>query len=359
MKGCQASRERYGVRLGMAVLIVGGISLLFGRALASEISHSDYYDYSMKSFFIEKISLEADSLRIQAGSLDPKITNFEFTINGQPAPGGIVRLPQTIEPKRYDFHALIKPAGGGPEEEVDFSLYPTQLYAQGGRMKEPSYIIIHRSTVATHRPVYVYHAPAFSAADLAFARETWGGLRTAPMSDIALAQAIERDIILRLEPHRGIPSDVMNTSSPRVQFERAMSGRDRVWCGNLAAIFRFACASLGLDVRVIHTGAEYLPAGRHVKFLSLESHGTVEVFSRETKTWFWIDPTGYVLEATIDGAPLTLLQIVEGLGTPLEDRIMIATFDAKKNERVELPLAQSPAAAFMKNYFRPSVRLKY
>ena len=50
---------------------------------------------------------------------------------------------------------------------------------------------------------------------------------------------------------------------------------------------------------------------------------------------------------------LTLLQIVEGLGTPLEDKIMIATFDAKKNERVELPLVQSPAAVFMKNYFRP------
>jgi hypothetical protein len=343
----------------MAVLIVGGICLLLGRGLASEISHSDYYDYSMKSFYIEKISLEADSLRIRAVSLDPRVTKFEFRINGQPAPAGVVQLPRTIEPKRYDFHALIKPAGGGPEEAVDFTLYPAILYAQGGRMKEPSYIIIHRSTVAAHRPIYVYRSPAFSAADLAFARETWGGLRTAAMTDIALAQAIERDIILRLEPHRGIPSDAMNTSSARVQFERALGGRDRVWCGNLAAIFQYACVSLGLETRVIHTGAEYLPAGRHAKFLSLESHGTVEVYSRETQTWVWIDPTGYVLEATVDGAPLTLLQIVEAMGTPLEARIKVETFDAKKSERAEFPLAQSTAAAFMKNYFRPSVRLKY
>jgi len=107
MKDCKASRKRHGVRRGMAVLMVGGISLLLGRGLASEISHSDYYDYAMKSFYIEKISLEADSLRIQARSLDPKVTKFEFTINGQPAPDGIVQLPRTIEPRRYDFHASI------------------------------------------------------------------------------------------------------------------------------------------------------------------------------------------------------------------------------------------------------------
>jgi hypothetical protein len=47
------------------------------------------------------------------------------------------------------------------------------------------------------------------------------------------------------------------------------------------------------------------------------------------------------------------------LGTPLEDKIMVATFDAKEKRRVDLPLAQSPAAAFIKNYFRPGVRLKY
>ncbi len=351
---CPARRRRLA-----SALLLFGLGLLIARAAATEISHTDYYDYSMKKLYIEKIVYEDGRVRILPASLDPKVTRFEFTVNGQPAPDGVIRLPRTLEPQRYDFHALIKPAGSGPEETVDFTLYPTQLYAKGGRLKEPSYVIIHKSTVAAHRPVYTYRAPVFSAADLAFARETWGALKTAAMSDLALAQAVERDIMLRLEPHRGIPSDAMNSASPRVQFERAMSGRDRVWCGNLALIYQFACVSLGLDARVIHTGAEYLPAGRHVKFLSLESHGTVEVYSRETGTWFWIDPTGYVLAATVDGEPLTLLQVVEAVGTPLENRIVVATFDVKENKRVELPLAQSPAAAFMRNYFRAGVRLKY
>jgi hypothetical protein len=359
MKDCKASRGRYSVRRGVAVIIAGCISLLLGRGFASEISHTDFYDFSLKKFYIEKITFEGDALRILPVSLDPKVQGFEFKINGQASRDGLARLPRNIEPKSYAFHALIKPAGSDAEETVDFTFYPAQLYEQKGRMSEGNYIIIHKATVATHKPSYVYQTPSFTAEDLAFARQTWGNLKTLHASDIALAQAIEEDIILRLEAHRGIPSDIMNTSSPRVQFERAVGGLDRVWCGDLAVIFQYVCVSLGLEARVVHTGADMQPVAPRVRFLQTESHATVEVYSRETRSWVWFDPTGYVLEATIDGAPLMLLQLVEALGTSLEGKIMIATFDAKEKRRVDLPLSQSPAAAFMKNYFRPGVRLKF
>lgn len=335
------------------------LALLAVRGWASETAHSDFYDFSMKKLYIEKITFENGSLRVCPVSLDPAITRFAFLINGRPSPDGAVRLPEPIEPKSYAFTAVITPAGSTAGETVEFTFYPARLYEQKGRLSEGNYIIVHRATVATRKPAYVYLPPSFSDDDLAFARKTWGGLKTVPQTDIALAQAVEQDIILKLESHRGIPSDVMNVSSPRVQFERAISGRDRVWCGNLAAIFQYACLSLGLDARVIHTGADMQPVGPQVRFLTTENHGTVEVYSRDTGSWTWIDPTGRVLAATIDGAPLTLLQVVEAMATPLEDKIQVTTFDVKENRRVTLPLGQSPAAGFMKNYFRAGVRLKF
>jgi hypothetical protein len=359
MIDCKVSRGRYGVRRGVAAIIAGCISLLVGRGFASDISHTDYYDFSLKKFYIEKITFEGDALRILPVSFDPKIQGFEFKINGQASRDGLARLPRNIQPKSYAFHALIKLSGSYAEETVDFTFYPAKLYEQKGRMSEGNYIIIHKATVAAHKPSYVYQTPSFTAEDLAFARQTWGNLMTPRAGDIALAQAIAEDIVLRLEAHRGIPSDIMNTSSPRVQFERAVGGRDRVWCGDLAVIFQYVCVSLGLEARVIHTGADMQQVAPQVRFLQTESHATVEVYSRETRSWVWLDPTGYVLEATIDGAPLTLLHLVEALGTPLEEKIMVATFDAKAKRRLELPLSQSPAAAFIKNYFRPGVRLKY
>jgi hypothetical protein len=339
--------------------MAGLIVLLPVRGLASEISHTDHYDFSLKKFYIEKITLEGQALRILAVSLDPRVQGFEFEINGRASRDGLVPLPSNIEPKSYAFHALIKPAGGGTAETVDFTFYPAKLYEQKGRMSEGNYIIVHKATVATRKPSYIYQPPSFSAADLAFARQTWGGLKTGPQTDLALAQALAEDIMIKLEAHRGIPSDVMNVSSPRVQFERAAGGQDRVWCGNLAAIFQYACLSLGIDARVIHTGAEMQPVGPQVKFLTTENHGTVEVHSREAGSWVWVDPTGRVLAATLDGAPLTLLQIVEALGTPLEGKILVTTFDVKDKRRVTLPLDQSPAGGFMRNYFRSGVRLKF
>jgi hypothetical protein len=350
---------RRGPRRTALVLVSACLTLLTSLVRAAEVSHTDFYDFSMKKFYIERITFERGALRLRPVSLDPRISKFEFTINGRTEPEGLVRLPRNIEPKPYAFHVLVKPAGGETEETVDFTFYSDKLYSQNGRKKEPSYIIIHRATVATHRPAYVYRAPVFSPADLGFARQTWGHLKAAAAGDIALAQAIEQDVILRLERHRGIPSDAMNAASPRVQFERTLGGRDHVWCGDLALIFQYACVSLGLDARVIQTGAEPQRTARRVTFLSVESHATVEVYSRERRSWVWLDPTGYVLEATIDLVPLTLLQLVEALGTPLEDKITVATFDVKEKQRVELPLAQSPAAPFMRNYFRPGVRLKY
>jgi hypothetical protein len=346
-------------RRAARAVLWAGLALLVCRGTASEIAYTDNYDHAMKKFYIDKISLEENALRIYPVSLDPKIKKFEFMINGQPAPDGAAHLPGTIEPKSYAFHAVITPAGSDAGETVDFTFYPSKLYEQKGRMSEGNYIIIHRATVATHRPAYVYRALSFSTDDKAFARLTWGGLKTVPITDLALAQAIEEDIMLKLESHRGIPSDVMNVSSPRVQYDRALSGRDRVWCGDLAVIFQYACLSLGVDARVIHTGSNMMKVARRVRFLQTESHATVEVYSRETGTWVWIDPTGYVLAATLDGVPLTLLQIVEAMGTPLEDRIEVTTFDVKEKRRVTLPLAQSPAAGFMRNYFRSGVRLKF
>jgi hypothetical protein len=340
-----------------AGLIFLGLARLPG--VSSETAHSDFYDFTMKKFYIDKITFEDGSLRILPVSLDPAITKFGFMINGLASADGTVRLPETIEPKSYAFQAVVTPAGSGAGETVDFTFYPAKLYEEKGRMSEGNYIIVHKATVPTRKPSYVYRPPSYSADDLAFARRTWGGLKPPDSSSLALAQAIEEDIMLKLESHRGIPSDVMNVSSPRVQFERAAAGRDKVWCGNLAAIFQYVCLSLGVDVRIIHTGSEMQPVAPQVKFLTTEHHGTVEVYSKESGSWAWIDPTGRVLAATVDGAPLTLLQIVEALGTPLEGRIMVTTFDVKDKRRVTLPLDQSPAAGFMRNYFRAGVLLKF
>jgi len=65
------------------------------------------------------------------------------------------------------------------------------------------------------------------------------------------AREIAKAIIADLEEHRGIPSDEMKGLRPFQQYERALSGRDHVWCGNIAAIFSQACNSLGIPCRRI------------------------------------------------------------------------------------------------------------
>jgi transglutaminase-like putative cysteine protease len=138
--------------------------------------------------------------------------------------------------------------------------------------------------------------------DVAFAQTNWGGVVAGITAPIAKAQALGRALIDQLEPHRGVPSDAMNTS-PFQQYRLAISGKDYVWCVNFSAIFAHACKSFGIPARIVSMG-KVLPGGPDYLLETGEGHATVEIFDASSNRWVWMDPTMYQLGMSGTGSRL-------------------------------------------------------
>ena len=103
------------------------------------------------------------------------------------------------------------------------------------------------------------------------------------------ARGLARVLLDDLDPHRGVPSDKMK-APPFEQYQRTMSGKDFVWCGNLADIFVHACACFDIPARVISM-IRYWSRGEAFDLLMAEGHATTEIFDEALNRWIWIDLT--------------------------------------------------------------------
>jgi hypothetical protein len=171
--------------------------------------------------------------------------------------------------------------------------------------------------------------------DIAFAQATWGGIIAPFGSPVQKAQALARALIDELEPHRGVPSDRMNTS-PFQQYQLAMSGQDHVWCVNIAAIFTYACNCLGIPARIPSVGRTYFTAPDYN--LVANGHATTEIFDATLNRWVWIDPTLYLVG--MQGPGQRLLDAVEmqrGLNDPTQFASLTA-FEYAPGSGMESPV---------------------
>jgi hypothetical protein len=163
-----------------------------------------------------------------------------------------------------------------------------------------------------------------------------------------------------LKPHGGIPSDTMRASPPFRQFERAISGQDRVWCGNHAAIFSWACNALGVPARRIGMNHPYGSDGDH-NLLLAEGHSTTEIFDETLNRWVWIDLTFNVLGVYLaDQDPVTMAELVQFLndGSRIQ-ALTVVEFDPVSGQERRVPAAESSKKAALFHYFKRDQQFRY
>lgn len=172
---------------------------------------------------------------------------------------------------------------------IDVNYYPRELYAKAGQ-KAPGYVIVKKSDipiVSSRVSDWVCSLP--TAEDVQFARVTFGRRVEGGGTSLEKARRLARALLDDLQPHRGVPSDTMR-ASPFEQYRRAMSGKDFVWCGNLADIFIYSCACFDIPARMIKM-IHYWSKGEAYDLLMAEGHATTEIFDEALNRWVWIDLT--------------------------------------------------------------------
>jgi len=172
---------------------------------------------------------------------------------------------------------------------IDVNYYPRELYAKAGQTA-PGYVIVKKTdipVVSSRVSDWVCSRP--TAEDVQFARVTFGRRVDGGGTSLEKARGLARAILDDLQPHRGVPSDTMRVS-PFEQYRRAMSGKDFVWCGNLADIFVHTCACFDIPARMIKM-IRYWSKGEAYDLLMAEGHATTEIFDEALNRWIWIDLT--------------------------------------------------------------------
>jgi hypothetical protein len=198
---------------------------------------------------------------------------------------------------------------------IDVNYYPRELYAKAGQ-EAPGYVIVKKTDipiVSSQVSDWVVSRPA--AEDVEFARATFGKRIEGGGASLEKARRLARALLDDLDSHRGVPSDKMRTS-PFEQYRRAMSGKDFVWCGNLADIFIYACACFDIPARMIKM-IRYWSKGEAYDLLMAEGHATTEVFDESLNRWIWIDLTFLLTGMELSGyGPIHMAELHRCLNDP-------------------------------------------
>jgi len=279
--------------------------------------------------------------------------------------------------KCYDGRVIVRFQGGGTKPQcanvlirvvmeegivsktyrLTICYYPSKLYSIYGHTS-PSWIILKMSDIPFFKSKvedWIVQTP--SSSDIEFAKKKWGHIVESAETDYEVAKSIIND----LEPHRGVPSDIMKSLSPFEQYKRAISGVDRVWCANIAVIFSHACISLGIPCRRIAMCHSLEDNLEDYKVLVAEGHSTVKIFSDVYNQWIWIDPIMYVLGAYLgDIGPLNLVELYLYLNNPNRIKYLyVVEYDPRSRLERKVLLTESKAKNSLLNYFKRDQRFRY
>jgi hypothetical protein len=247
---------------------------------------------------------------------------------------------------------------------ISMNFYPKELYAASGQTA-PGYVIVQKTDLvfATSQVEdWILQHP--SPDERNYARKKWGSLIADGRSDHENACAIARSILDDLEPHRGIPSDEMSKLTPFKQYERVMEGKDHVWCGNIAAIFAYACNALDIPCRNVGMRCQGPPNPSGVegpRMLLAEGHSTTEIFDRQRNCWVWMDLTFNILTAYLGTeGPIHMAEFYGYLNDPVRaSSLRIAIYDAKSKTEKTVSCLKSDKKDSLFNYFKQDQRFFY
>lgn len=247
---------------------------------------------------------------------------------------------------------------------IDINFYPRELYSASGRT-EPGWVIVqHTDLMLPTSRVEDWILEHPTDEEKAYAQKKWGHLMDPNRTDDQNALALARSLMDDLDPHRGIPSDEMNRIGAFAQYERVMAGNDRLWCGNIAAIFSYACNALGIPCRKIgmnrHNPVQP-PEGAPYRFLLAEGHGTTEIFSEQLNQWVWIDLTFYILGAYLgEEGPLSMAELYHNLNAPARfARLQVVEYDPQAKTERRVHVEHSDKRYALLNYFKRDQEFHY
>ncbi len=245
------------------------------------------------------------------------------------------------------------------EYKIDINYYPRERYAASGQTA-PGYVIVQGSDIdlaGSRVEDWIIDRP--TAEDIAFARKTWGQELERQPTPVGKARQLARAILNALTPHRGIPSDLMKTG-PFEQYRRAVSGKDRVWCGNLADIFVHACASFDIPARDIGMH-RFLSEEKGYSLMLAEGHSTTEIFDEALNRWVWIDLTFSMLGMDLAGyGPVNMVELQRDLNdTVLAKGLRAIVYDPKTRSEKTVPALESDSRSALFNYFKRDQIFRY
>ncbi len=314
-------------------------------------------------------------LRIGLHSDMPGFSHFIYSTNDRPpiqSKDGTMdirfedRRTADVQRAATILHAVTESGARSRPYTVAVHFYPRERYAARGRLKGGHGRVIIQNTdlvMADSRVedwIRIHPEPD----EVDYARRKWGHLMVEDRSDYENACALARSLVDDLDPHRGIPSNAMDGLSPFEQYERVMADRDRLWCGNIAAIFAYACNGMGIPCRSVGMRHQYYPLpedGEGYEVLMAEGHSTTEIFSEGLNAWIWMDLTFYIWGAYLgEEGPLNLAEMYRCLNQPSRlGSLRIRTYDPSTGEETTLRVLDSKKRGGLQNYLKQDQVFKY
>lgn len=278
----------------------------------------------------------------------------------------LIRFEDRHTPEVYrsstKIRAVARTGDSSKTYTIDINYYPKELYAASGQTA-PGYVIVQNTDLllsSSRIDDWILQRP--TPEEKTWAGEKWGYLVGEGRSDYESAMAVAKAIMDDLEPHRGIPSDAMRNLAPFEQYERVMAGKDRVWCGNIAAVFSYACNALDIPARGIGMNHIVESGPREgYRLLLAEGHGSTEIFSRDLNQWVWIDLTFHILNAYLgDQGPINMVELYRYLNDParLKD-LRVTVYDPQTQTEKTEPVLESGKKAALFNYFKRDQQFHY
>ena len=257
------------------------------------------------------------------------------------------------------IHAVDARENTSKDYEMIIGYYPKELYEKSGQTA-PGYIIVQKSDipfVSSRVEDWIVDRP--DEKDKEFAEKTWGSIVRNLASPRERAQALARSLLESLNPHRGIPSDLMKTT-PFEQYRRAVAGLDHVWCGNLAEIFVRAANSLGIPARLIEMHRIW-SQGKNFELRTAEGHATTEIFDDQLNRWVWIDLTFSLLGMELEGyGPIHMAELHRSLNDPEKiNKLYGIEYDSTMKAEKRTNVIVSKNIDSLLNYFKKDQTFRY
>jgi len=257
------------------------------------------------------------------------------------------------------IHAVSAAEKTSKDYELIIGYFPKELYEKSGQTA-PGYVIVQKSDipfVSSRVEDWIVDRP--DEKDREFAEKTWGSVVQNFASPREKAQALARSLLESLNPHRGIPSDLMKTT-PFEQYRRAVAGLDHVWCGNLAEIFVRAANALDIPARMIEMHRIW-SQGKDFELRTAEGHATTEIFDEQLNRWIWIDLTFSLLGMELEGyGPIHMAELHRSLNDPEKiNKLYGIEYDSTMKAEKRINVIVSKNIGSLLNFFKKDQTFRY